>query len=46
MIIHGKKANNIQGGNFMEFKQWNNFKDGEWKYEINVRSFIQSNYTP
>lgn len=30
----------------MEFKQWNNFKDGEWKYEINVRSFIQSNYTP
>ena len=30
----------------MEFKQWKNFKEGEWKYEINVRDFIQQNYTP
>lgn len=30
----------------MEFKQWNNFKSGEWQNEINVRDFIQKNYTP
>lgn len=30
----------------MEFKEWNNFKNGDWKYEINVRDFIQQNYTP
>ena len=30
----------------MEFKQWKNFNEGEWKYEINVRDFIQQNYTP
>ena len=30
----------------MDFKQWNNFKEGDWKYEINVRDFIQKNYTP
>ena len=30
----------------MNFKEWNNFAEGEWKYEINVRDFIQKNYTP
>ena len=31
----------------MEFKQWNGFnKAGEWTKEIDVRGFIQSNYTP
>ena len=30
----------------MDFKQWNGFKGGDWKEEINVRDFIQSNYTP
>ena len=30
----------------MEFKEWNNFKSGDWKHEINVRDFIQQNYTP
>ena len=30
----------------MEFKQWNGFKGGDWKQEINVRDFIQNNYTP
>ena len=31
----------------MDFNQWNSFnKDGEWTKEIDVRSFIQSNYTP
>ena len=30
----------------MEFKQWNNFKKGDWQHEINVRDFIQRNYTP
>lgn len=30
----------------MEFKQWEGFKKGDWKKEIDVRNFIQSNYTP
>ncbi len=31
----------------MEFKQWEGFdKSGEWTKEIDVRDFIQSNYTP
>ena len=30
----------------MKFDQWNNFKCGEWQEEINVRDFIQHNYTP
>ena len=30
----------------MDFEQWKNFKDGDWKTEINVRNFIQKNYTP
>ena len=30
----------------MDFKQWNDLKKGDWKSEINVRDFIQHNYTP
>ena len=30
----------------MEFKQWEKFKTGAWQHEINVRDFIQTNYTP
>ncbi len=30
----------------MDFKQWNGFKKGDWNSEINVRDFIQNNYTP
>ena len=30
----------------MEFEQWKKFKNGDWKSEINVRDFIQRNYTP
>ena len=30
----------------MEFKQWENVKCGDWQSEINVRDFIQKNYTP
>ena len=30
----------------MEFKQWNNFNSGDWEKEIDVRDFIQKNYTP
>ena len=30
----------------MEFEQWNKFKSGDWQHEINVRDFIQNNYTP
>lgn len=31
----------------MDFKEWKDFnKQGEWTKEIDVRSFIQANYTP
>ncbi|MBR3324682.1 MAG: formate C-acetyltransferase [Clostridia bacterium] len=30
----------------MEFKQWNDFKKGIWNKEVDVRDFIQKNYTP
>ncbi len=30
----------------MKFAQWNGFKEGKWQDEINVRDFIQLNYTP
>ncbi len=29
----------------MDFKQWTGFNKGEWTDEINVRDFIQKNYT-
>lgn len=29
----------------MRFDVWNNFNPGEWEYTINVRDFIQKNYT-
>lgn len=31
---------------YMEFEAWRDFKPGAWKNEINLRSFIQENYTP
>ena len=30
----------------MNFEQWKDFKKGDWQSEINVRDFIQHNYTP
>ena len=30
----------------MNFKEWSGFQDGDWEKEINVRNFIQKNYTP
>ena len=30
----------------MKFEQWNGFNLGDWQNEINVRNFIQKNYTP
>ncbi len=30
----------------MNFKQWEGFEKGDWTQEINVRDFIQRNYTP
>ena len=30
----------------MKFEQWNGFNLGDWQDEINVRDFIQRNYTP
>ena len=30
----------------MDFEQWKGFKKGDWISEINVRDFIQHNYTP
>ena len=30
----------------MDCNEWNGFNEGSWKDEINVRDFIQKNYTP
>ena len=30
----------------MDFKEWSDFVPGAWKEEVNVRDFIQKNYTP
>ena len=30
----------------MKFDAWNEFEKGDWQSEINVRDFIQKNYTP
>ena len=30
----------------MKFDAWNDFESGDWQSEINVRDFIQKNYTP
>ena len=30
----------------MKFDEWKDFKCGDWQTEINVRDFIQHNYTP
>ncbi len=30
----------------MNFEEWKDFKGGEWRHEVNVRNFIQRNYTP
>ena len=33
-------------GGTMMIQEWNGFKKGVWENEINVRDFIQKNYTP
>ena len=30
----------------MNFEEWDGFEVGDWTAEINVRDFIQKNYTP
>ena len=35
-----------EGGNAMKFDQWQGFAPGAWQESINVRDFIQKNYTP
>jgi len=30
----------------MKFQEWEGFNSGDWTEEINVRNFIQTNYTP
>ncbi len=30
----------------MKFDEWNGFQSGKWQNEIDVRNFIQANYTP
>lgn len=30
----------------MKFEEWKGFNEGKWEKEINVRNFIQLNYTP
>ena len=29
----------------MKFDEWNGFQSGKWQNEIDVRNFIQANYT-
>ncbi len=36
----------LEGGYTTMFKEWNDFEEGKWCEEINVRDFIQRNYTP
>ena len=36
----------LEGGYTNMFKEWNEFQEGKWCEEINVRDFIQRNYTP
>ncbi len=36
----------LLGGIKMNFEQWHGFVDGEWRHIIDVRDFIQRNYTP
>ena len=31
---------------YMKFDAWNGFSAGDWQNQINVRDFIQKNYTP
>ena len=38
--------NKIKKEDIMKFEQWNGFKEGSWEKEVNVRNFIQKNYTP
>ncbi len=35
-----------EGESIMNYTAWESFKDGNWKNEIDVRNFIQANYTP
>ena len=30
----------------MDFQEWKGFEKGEWKRQVDVRNFIQKNYTP
>ena len=30
----------------MKFEEWEGFQSGDWQKEIDVRGFIQANYTP
>ena len=34
------------GGNYFMRTEWKSFTGGAWEKEINVRDFIQQNYTP
>ena len=36
----------IKGVDLKMFEQWNGFIAGDWQKEVNVRDFIQKNYTP
>ena len=36
----------LQGGYFIMRSEWNGFKGGNWEKFVDVRNFIQKNYTP
>ena len=41
----GSSESERKTGTIMEFNAWNGFVGGEWKSSINVRDFINKNYT-
>ena len=44
--IINRYLNFMNGGILMKFKEWDGFVNGDWQSEIDVRDFIQKNYTP
>ena len=43
--IHLKAKDKRKAGYFMDFSAWKGFNTGDWSEHINVRDFINKNYT-
>ena len=46
MMNNGNNKEKYARRFFMNFKQWEGFEKGDWQNDIDVRNFIQTNYTP